>query len=197
MCTTIVVVGYLDNPLSKDGRSNNSDTAETKMYKWVRTPSPSFPKAAVNEYSITSLSSFYEQDLSNAELLGKGKMNNTWDKRDMLDTYIHHTIVIKHDIDHVFPMATTPPHASRISSVHRHRSLGRSPWDKDFSPFFQLESGKCHHHREDMQSTISNLRHLESSSEKPQSRKVGFMFCAMYSISFRGENIRTTYPAPN
>ena len=100
----------------------------------------------------------------------------------MLDTYIHHTIVIKHDIDDLFPMATTPPYPSGISSVQRHRSVGRSPWDNGFSPFFQSESDKCNHHREDMQSTISNLRHLESLSEKNQSRKVSFMFSTVYFV---------------
>ena len=113
----------------KRQRSNNFNRTEPKMYKWVRTPSPSFPKAAVNEYSITSLSSFYEQDLSNAELVAKAKMNNTWDKRDMLDTYIHHTIMIKHDIDNMITMATTPPRQSGINSMQRHRRSGRSPWE--------------------------------------------------------------------
>ena len=69
------------------------------MYKWVRTPSPSFPKATVNEYSITSLSSSYEQEVSfNAKNVGKPKMNNTWDRRDTLDAYIHHSIVIKQEL---------------------------------------------------------------------------------------------------
>ena len=163
----------------KRQRSNNFDIAEPKMYKWVRTPSPSFPKAAVNEYSISSLSSFYEQDLSNAELVAKAKMNNTWDKRDMLDTYIHHTIMIKHDIDNMITMTTTPPRQSGINSMQRHRRSGCSPWENatDFSPFFQLESGKCHRHRDNLQSTISNLSHLESSSERSQSRKASFVLC--------------------
>ena len=100
------------------------------MYKWVRTPSPSFPKANLNNFTLVSASTLNEHDLSSAVLVNTPKLDNTWDKRDMLDSYIHHAIITSPTTMSVSPGTTPRLSRSRSKSSRTDRiSLRQSSFD--------------------------------------------------------------------
>ena len=143
------------------------------MYKWVRTPSPSFPKANLNEVPPD------DQNTSSILLLNTPIMNNTWDKRDILDTYIHHTIITSPVRINISP-GTTPRSSRPISKSLRTDkcSFRRASWhdtNLDCSRYLELQAGKCFRNRDEFQSTIANLKHLESTRDKSLPEKVKFL----------------------
>ena len=139
------------------------------MYKWVKTPSPSFPKSTLNEYSFSFPN---DNNLSNNELVKKSKMNNTWDKNDVVDTYIQHGISTDTYLCSMCTVCTPRSSRPRSKSMRYSRNNMRRPsWNDGIhrSTYLQLPADRSR----ELGSNIKNLNPLEPTRENSPLRKVG------------------------
>ncbi len=146
------------------------------MYKWVVTPSASFPKSRNNECCDVSTKRHKTDDSTSRIQDEKPRMDTTWDNRELLDSYVRHDIALPKESCRQL-QRNSRTGCSPVSSYSRSRSLQGREKGRRMSWSQETDYRSCFSRRtvrvtnlDEQHSSISHLKHLESA--RRDSRRV-------------------------
>ncbi len=171
----VMLVAFLLQCLLREYCRQRTNTTPSIMYKWVVTPSASFPRSHANEYVTLPCAGRGSggADVSQGGRSERDRFNSTWDNREWLEGFVHHDIVDSKGKQKTERMAlrraepsTTKSHDSGHKARPPKSAACSSDGERGHSALDERGHKRCRLWLEENKSHLASLTHLESKCLK-------------------------------